>query len=329
IANNDADQPISIDYVSVSEHGRLSALRRLLDAIDPASATVFVREPDANADVSDLIRALGYRGGDVRVAKSAPPGTALAVLYDLPASREELREGAAAADRRIALVQPRQLSSLRNLAMGGVLKPIALPEAANRARERELRIRAELSATLVKGQFGRELLALEPLLDDYDGIEIAAAALQLLDRARAAKAETAASQSSAAQPEATARGSSREAARDAVRLFVNLGARDNIRASDLVGAIANTANVSSADLGKVDVRESHSTVDVAPRIADTVVERLTGTSIRGKRAVFRRDEERPPRGRPGGRDPRSDGSSGRPRGGGRPPARGARSRDRE
>ncbi|MEO7085215.1 MAG: DbpA RNA binding domain-containing protein [Gemmatimonadaceae bacterium] len=315
----DTDTPVSLEYISVSAHSRLSALRRLLDESDPKSAVVFVRDDDATTEVSDLLRALGYAGANaaIRIGITAVPDTELVVLFDLPASRAELREAVAGAARTVALIQPRQLSSLRALSAGGSLKPIALPDPGTRAREREHRIRAELSAALAKGQFGRELLALEPLLDEYDGIEIAAAALQLLDRARSSRAAVA--------PPSTPPPPGQRPTGDLVRLFVNVGSRDNVRPADLVGAMSNHAGISSADLGKVDVRESHSIVEVAPRVVETVIENVTGVSIRGRRAVVRRDEERPRRERETERRPRDDA---RPRGGDRGGDRGDRGGER-
>ena len=63
-----------------------------------------------------------------------------------------------------------------------------------------------------------------------------------------------------------------------------------------MGAIANQAGLTAGDVGKIDIRESHSIVEVAAGKADTVIERVTGTTIRGRRALVRRDEERPARG---------------------------------
>ena len=59
-----------------------------------------------------------------------------------------------------------------------------MSDAGARARDRDARLRGELRAMLGRGQFGRDLLALEPLLDEFDGIEIAAAAVQLLEATR-------------------------------------------------------------------------------------------------------------------------------------------------
>lgn len=312
-------EPTAVSYVTVSSPSRLGALRRLLDDANPASALVFVRDPELEPAVGALLRSLGYpEQDDVHVGRIAAPNTELVVLFDLPATHEELREAAGTAGRVVALVQPRQLASLRALSAGGTVTPYTLPETPSRAREREARVRSELRDVLVRSSVERELLALEPLLDDYDGVELAAAALRLLEyeRERAHERERTAS----ARPADTPASISRTRDTGAMtRLFVNVGARDNARPGDLMGAIANQAGLASADVGKIDIRESHSIVEVAAGVADTVIERVTGTSIRGRRAIVRRDEERPSRG-PGPRGP------GR---GARGPGRGPRREARE
>jgi ATP-dependent RNA helicase DeaD len=279
-----ADQPIAVEYLATSSNARLAAVRRVLDALDPKAAVVFVRDEASDREVRDTLRSLGYSGDDavVRVEHAAPPGTALSILFDLPASREELREAAAGAQRAIALVQPRQLTSLRALAAGGDVKPFTLPEARDRARAGELTVREQIRDTLANGNFARELLALEPLLDQYDGIEIAAAALQLLDRERSARAAVI---GAATPPAPTPAGGM-------ARLFINVGSRDNIRPGDIVGAITNQGGLSSSQIGKVDVRESHTLAEVDASTTAAVIDRLTGSMIRGRRAVVRLDEGR-------------------------------------
>jgi ATP-dependent RNA helicase DeaD len=199
-------------------------------------------------------------------------------------------------------------------------------------------VRSELRDVLARSSVERELLALEPLLDDYDGVEIAAAALKLLEQERESARDSARERDRNAVP---ARSADTPAAisrsRDSAamtRLFVNVGSRDNARPGDLMGAIANQAGLNSTDVGKIDIRESHSIVEVAAGVADTVIERVSGTSIRGRRAIVRRDEERPPRSPDRGsrgpdrgsrgpdRGPRGPGRG--PRGPGRGPRREAR-----
>lgn len=314
----EGDLGTPIEYVTVSPFARSAVLRRLLDELDPGSAAVFTRDEESERMARETLRALGY-GADapVRVTRTAGDAADLVVLYDLPASREELREAVGAQPRRVvALVQPRQLGSLRALAGGGAVTPIALPEAALRARSREAAARAEVHDVLSKESYARELLTLEPLLDEFDGIEIAAAVLRLLERARTA---------AAARPAAAG---SRAAGSGARKLFVNVGARDNARPGDLMGAIVNETGTPREAVGRIDVRESFSLVEVPAASAEEIAGKLTGTTIRGRRVLARVEEERPGGGREargGGREPRGAGR-GAPRGDNRGPGRGERAR---
>jgi ATP-dependent RNA helicase DeaD len=306
-----------LQYVSISAAARLPALRRLLDDIDPQRGLVYVRSDDSERDVRDLLRALGYSqqatdDAGVRVARAAGAGEwDVVVLYDIPASREELREAAGPQPRRvIALAQPRLLASLRVLAGGASVTPYTLSDAGLRARSREEIVRSELGEMLASGAFARELLTLEPLLESYDGIEIAAATLRLLEQARferdAARARTTDNRTAPVTPSTAVAGAM-------TRIFVNVGAMDNARPGDLVGAITNEAHITSAKVGKIDIRENHSLVEIATDVADSVISKLTGSSIRGRRVVARIDQERPQRsgagrgaGRGGERGDRSD-----------------------
>jgi ATP-dependent RNA helicase DeaD len=325
-------EPTALSFVTTSSQSRLGALRRLLDDVNPTSALIFVRDAELEPAVRALLQSLGYTDqDDVRVGLTAAPDTELVVLVDLPATHEELREAAGTARKTIALIQPRQLASLRALSAGGVVTPYTLPETASRARAREASVRSELRDVLARSSVERELLALEPLLEEYDGVEIAAAALKLLEQERESARESARERERSAAPARSADAPATiSRSRDSAamtRLFVNVGSRDNARPGDLMGAIANQAGLNSTDVGKIDIRESHSIVEVAAGVADTVIERVSGTSIRGRRAIVRRDEERPPRApdrgsRGPGHGPRGPGRG--PRSPGRGPRREAR-----
>ena len=309
----EAQEPIGVEYVLVSTAARATTLRRLLDEIDPPSALVFARESESQATVRAHLRTLGYGDDDdVRCGAAAAPGTALTVLYDLPATHEELREAVAGAGRTIALIQPRQLESLRALALGGALKPHRLPEPAAASRARDASTLAELRGVLDAGSAGRELLSLEPLLEDYDGAEVAAAALHLLEQERLAERQRAV----AAQQERVVHGerppaAARQPGVPMVSLFTNIGAREGVHPGDLVGMITTRAGVAGSDVGRIDIRESHSTIEVASELADQIIDRASGAIVNGRRALLRRDE-RPGR-REGGREGRESQGRGRPR----------------
>lgn len=326
-------EPIAIEYVLISAAARQSALRRLLDELDPASALVFARANDSAA-VTAQLRALGYdEHASVQAGLVAPPSTALAVLFDLPASHEELREAVSGAIRRIALIQPRQLESLRSLALGGSLTPHRLPEPIDASLAREAAMLAQLRDVLETGGAPRELLWLEPLLEDFDGAEVAAVALRLLEQERAQHARSPAER--AAHPEraqSADRPVSAPPPAPMVRLFASVGDRDGARPGDLVAMITSKAGIEGADIGRIDIRESHSTIEVAASVADQVIERASGTPVKGRRALLKRDE-RPVRREAGARDrpPRRDDQRGdRPRGDRPSGERGApRGRDRD
>jgi ATP-dependent RNA helicase DeaD len=307
--------PLPISYVATSAGARVGALRRVLDQLDPATAAVFVRSDESERVVHEALAALGYGGEDAPVRPTrttAGDGTEAIVLFDLPATHQELREVAGTQPGAIvALAQPRQLPTLRAIAAGGAVTPIAFPDAAARARGRDEAARDEIRREIQAGAYGRELLALEPLLEEFDGIEIAAATLRLLDRARAERAVLAASVAEQSTGPAM------------TRLFVNVGAKDNARPADLVGAFANEGGITRAQIGRVDLRETYSLVEVDSRVATEVAAKLTGSTIRGRRVQARLEQDRPPRREHEGGPPRGrDRGPGRPDGAGRPGGRG-------
>lgn len=184
-------EPIAVQYVTVSSSSRATALRRLLDDMDPPSAAIQVSSESSEREVASLLRTLGYSDTEspVKVSRGeTEPATYVVIFYDAPATYSELaRASQASPVLMVALVDVRELAALRSVA-GGAVRPLTLTATPDAAREREAAIRRELSAVLDSGLASREVLALEPLLERHDGIEIAAAALRLFERERALRA---------------------------------------------------------------------------------------------------------------------------------------------
>ncbi|HEY8166959.1 MAG TPA: hypothetical protein VIF83_15520 [Gemmatimonadaceae bacterium] len=181
------DRPaVPIQYLTVSTVARAAALRRLLDDLDPPSFAVITESADDASAIERQLRALGYpadRASSVTSGAIAP-ATHTIILYGLPLDSERLAGIASAgAVHIIALIRPREIQQLRRLA-GGDARPFTLSAAGNLARERERSIRRELESVLQEGVRSREIGTLEPLLEGHDGIEIAAAALRLLENER-------------------------------------------------------------------------------------------------------------------------------------------------
>ena len=284
------------------------ALRGVLDALDAPSAAIFVRSAESAREVRDVLRTLGYGEDDaVRVVREAPSSAALVVLYDFPSSRSELEALAASAPSQVvAMVQPRQLPALVSLAGGGQLSSFSLDASILAARSSDARLRDELRAVLAAGLPVRELMAIEPLFGDFDAASVAAAALVVLERERRrppampnAAPNLAPNAAPNAVPNATP-GSEAPPPRTApaggpARVFVNVGERDGVSARDLVGAIANESGLAGSRIGRIEIRENHSIVELDAADAARAIEALAGVNIRGRRVNARLDRDRPPR----------------------------------
>ncbi|MEO8563695.1 MAG: DbpA RNA binding domain-containing protein [bacterium] len=283
-AAGEPGSPLSAEYVAASPAGRAVALRRLLDALDPTAATLYARDDAARADAEQVARLLGYPSESVRTIGAAEETveTDPLVLLDLPGTREEMRALAGAAGRKLyAIVQPSQLGSLRALLGGGTVSAVSLLEAAERARGRDAALRASLREVLASSDVRREVLAIEPLLAEFDGIEIAAAALRMLEQQRPARPASAVSQTV-----------------PMTALFVNLGEKDGVRPQELVTAVTTASGIPGSQVGKVEVRDNHSIVEIAASVAELVAGKLTGSVVRGRRVQARVDQPRDVRGAP-------------------------------
>ena len=278
--------PLAAEYVATSPSGRAGSLRRLLDALDLPRAVMYARSQTARDEAMTIARSLGYARDAVRLSSGGEPASNdPLVLLELPTSREEMRMLVGAGARKLyALVQPSQLASLRSVLGGGAVTPIALIEAAERARGKDAALRASLRDVLTSGDVRREVLALEPLLSEFDGIEIAAAALRMLEQQRPSRPATTASQAGPMQ-----------------RLFLNLGEKDGIRAQEIISAITSEAGIPGSQVGRVEVRDTHALVEVAAAVAELVVGKITGAVVRGRKVQARLDqpkEDRPVRSGP-------------------------------
>ena len=308
VATPDVELPIR--YVTTASTGRPSALRRLLDELDPPSAVVLASDAGGAEEARLAVAALGYVGDEtVRVVTEplAEP-TALVVLYDLPASAAELAQIAAgAAANVVALVSPRQIPALRRLTAGTV-EPLDLSQAPAKARARDERVRSAIRAELQAGFPAREIMALEPLVAEFDGLEIAAAALRLFERERTeARVRRVETERPLPRPEVRADRADRPAApRTApsgfARIFLSIGDRDGIRAGDLVGAITGETGITSDRIGKLDIRENHTVAEIAADDAAAVIEKMNGVSFKGRRVAARLDDRPAPRSREGSRN---------------------------
>ena len=339
---------------------KLAALCRILDVEDPTSALVFARTRGEVDDLAEALSARGHDAGalhgglaqegrdrimgrfrdgslDVLVATDvAARGLDIdhvshVVNYDVPSDPDQYvhrigrtgragREGTA-----ITLVEPREHRQLRNIeqATHSKLQIAHLPTVADLRERRTEILRANLREALVSDDFDRFRGVVEPLTDEFDLVDIALAAISLIEGAGttedADEVELASpplmgpptgapppavrgpgpgtpvasgrpgSGSAAAAQRAGPSQDRPGSAGPWVRLFVGGGRQVGLRPGDLVGAITNEAGVPGAAIGAIRIDDAFSLVDVHASVAEPVVQALRGATIRGRKLPVRYD----------------------------------------
>ncbi len=344
-----------VAYV-VRRTDKLAALCRILDVEDPSSTLVFARTRGEVDDLAEALSARGHDAGalhggltqegrdrmmgrfrdgslDVLVATDvAARGLDIehvshVVNYDVPSNPDAYvhrigRTGRAGRDGvAITLVEPREHRLLRNIetATHTKLEIAHLPTVADLRERRTEILRANLREALLGDGFDRFRGVVEPLTDEFDLVDIALAAVSLIEGAGSTDAdevELASPPLVAGPPPRSVRpmpvrGGPRTGpgARPGpggpgpgpgsgdrggpggpwVRLFVGGGRRAGLRPGDLVGAITNEAHVPGSAVGAIQINDGFSLVDVQEAVADQVVRALREATIRGRRLQVRPD----------------------------------------
>lgn len=266
-----AHRALVVGAPPVNENGQpLPPVCRARYAIVPP-----LRRGVAAHDALDMLSAVSplIWGGGLIPERSARHD---AVLCTTLPSRDELAALARLdAGEPILFISGAQLPYLRSIA---TVTPLALPSGADRARDRAAVLRERLAQRLTTGEVDAELTLLDPLFERFDPAEVAGAVLSLLgEEGRGTREEA---------PPPPPTGTER------VKLFVNIGKKDRVTAKDFVGALIREAGVAKGDVGRIEVRETFSLVEVAAGAADRAIRGLTGTTIRGRRVTARSDRDR-------------------------------------
>jgi ATP-dependent RNA helicase DeaD len=345
-----------VAYVVQRRH-KVAALARVLDMEGPTSAIVFCRTRTEVDELTETLGGRGYRaealhGGlsqeqrdrvmrrfrdgqsellvatDVAARGLDIEHVSHVVNFDVPSSPDAYvhrigrtgragREGVA-----ITLAEAREHRLLRNVEQVTKRK-ISIESVPTvhdlRARRLEL-TRSSLEEVLVEGDLDSYRVVVESLADEYDVLDIAAAAVKLADdsgegaetaeeeipnaalprrderprrddRSRGDGRRDSHERQREERPRKSAGAARRRGGGDIARLYVALGRKAGVRPADLVGAIANEAGIDSRDIGSIEIADRFSLVEVPDDAAEEIIQALRGTTIRGKRVMARRDRE--------------------------------------
>jgi ATP-dependent RNA helicase DeaD len=331
-----------------------ATLGRVLDVENPTSAIVFCRTRTEVDELTETLNGRGYRAEALhgglsqeqrdRVMKKFRANTADLLIatdvaargldvehvshvvnYDVPTSAEAYvhrigrtgragREGVA-----ITLAEPREHRLLRNIEYltKQKIEIATVPTVADlRARRIEM-TKTSLREMILGGELDHFRAVVDSLSQEFDIMDVAAAAVKMADakdgadaeeiptvtlrqerpasrhdRERAPTAKAGSRRHEAAKAGSRAGGKKRITPEwDVARLYIGAGRNANIRPADLVGAIVNEAGVDARAIGAIQITDRFALVEVPDEIADGIIETLRATTIKGKRVPVRRDRE--------------------------------------
>jgi ATP-dependent RNA helicase DeaD len=273
------------------------------------------------ANTAELLIAtdVAARGLDVQhvshVVNYDVPSAAEAYVHRIGRTGRAGREGVA-----ITLAEPREHRLLRNIEFQTKQKIeiASVPTVADlRARRIEL-TKSNLRESIIAGDLDLYRSVVGSLSDEFDIMDIAAAAVKMADAGESAdeqeipiavvRPEGSGSRSKGPRererfvptgksgkgkrPDAgkPARGK-REPEWDVARLYIAAGRKSNVRPADLVGAIVNEAGIDPRAIGAIQITDRFSLVEVPDEAADDIIETLKNTTIKGRKVNVRRDRE--------------------------------------
>jgi ATP-dependent RNA helicase DeaD len=287
------------------EEAALALAAELLQGGDTRHLVFFCRSEDCAADVGDFLSLHGYQAGqagdgdapvwlavdELAALHALEAAESVAVVsFDVPAGPDSLDRRHGGGRGGPVLLLARELAHLRDVARRTGYRIAPQPPLPARRLPGDLTGTVEaLERALAEEDLAPYLLLIETAFARQDRSELAAAALALFRRKAPLPVKTNVPTPSMRPTPAW------------VRLFISLGERDQIGAKDLVGAITGEASIEGAQIGKIEVKDTLSLVEVEESVAERVIRALNGTTIRGRsvRVDFdraRRGPARPVRG---------------------------------
>jgi ATP-dependent RNA helicase DeaD len=312
-------------YVHVLEKQKVDALTHLLEAeaVPGEASLIFVRTKVGAAGLVEKLQARGYaaeamhgdmnqsqretvirrmRDGQIEIVAAtdiAARGLDIdhisrVINFDIPNDPESYvhRIGRTARAGRtgkaISFVTPRETRMLREIEhfTGQRLTAMKVPSRADVAARRTSLFKAKLLKTLnelKETELEVYLALVEELAEESerDLAEIAAAAIRL---ARGDKPLDL----PASEPEPNFNPlPATKSSGAVVQLFIGAGLSAGVRPADIVGAIANEANLPGRSIGPIDIFDRYTLVGVPAEYQQQVLDAMAGTTIRGQATNMR------------------------------------------
>ena len=304
-------------YMQVAEPQKLDALGQLLetDAAPGAATLVFVRTKLRAAEVAERLQARGYaaeamqgdmsqaqresvirrlRSGQLELVVATDVAArgldveriGLVVNYDIPNDLESYvhrvgRTGRAGrSGEAVLFVTPREQRQLRALESytGQRIERMTPPTQADIAARRIEMFKEQILRVVEEEKLDLYMTLVQDLAYEsgHELAEIAAAAARLARGDKPLAAPREAEPVVESPPED-----------GMVRLFMDVGRKNGLRPTDIVGAIANEAGIPGRAIGAIDIYDHYAFVEIPAEYKDQVLDAMQRTRIRNQRANLR------------------------------------------
>lgn len=272
----------SITVVSVSGIDIGTAVRQVLDLLQPTSGVVWTAVAETKSAVVD---ALAKSPNDVPVTCGDVAPAKLIVAADLPIP-DDLRRLAAAADRLVVLTPPWGLPYL--VSQASALATLQLPGAADEVDRTLVKQRSRIEGVLEAGgsDLDRAINALTPLFEQRDPALVAGALYRLWTTESLPEPEP-----EPPSPPAPRKGRPAGHGRS-TKVFVTAGKKDGATPADFVAMLTRDLKVPPEHIGKIELRETFSLIELPTDEAQAVADALTGRTIRRRKIIARLERQR-------------------------------------
>ena len=318
-------------YYEVGGRNKFEVLARVLDFETPTSAIVFCRTKSAVDDLGQRLtarafpaetlhgdlsqiqrdRVMGrFRSNQVEMLVATDVAArgldvehvSHVINFDIPLDPESYvhrigRTGRAGrAGTAITLVTPRERRLLRIIerVTNSTIQRMRLPTISDVIARRREAFKESLRETIAAGGLESHTIMVEELGEEYDPMDLAAAAFKLLlgdpgdDQEDKLAADEFEERRDEGRPERRDRPPRQSGGRfgpesGMTRIYLDVGRDDNVRPADIVGAIANEAGVPGRAVGAIDLYERFSFVEVPENLAERVLKALKRTTLRGRK----------------------------------------------
>ncbi len=304
-------------YLIVTDHQKLNALTNVLEteAAPGEAVLIFASTKIRTAELAEKLQARGYaaeamhgdmnqpqrenvirrlRSGQLEIVVATDVAArgwdveriSLVINYDIPYDSEAYvhrigRTGRAGrAGKAVLFVTPRQNRMLREIERftHQRIEPEKVPSKADVAARRIALFKQRILKTLEEEDLDLYLNLVEELAleSGCDLAEIAAASARLARGDKPLEVFLEPVPEEAALP-----------VDGMTRLFIDAGRKSGVRPGDIVGAIANEADLPGSLIGAIDIHDHFSFVEVPAQYLNQVLERMEGVTIRSRDARIR------------------------------------------